>query len=166
MMWNRISKLALVALLWLSLWGLDCPQAIAAIHQYPEGADQVMYRSLQTLRDRTDQAWQIVLYKRLKAGQVSDFHLRLVGFPGTEINHNGALVISSRSGQTTTAPDVTLADPPLTPNAVEYDLRSFMSTLDADIALEVVVPLKTRNAELVLPPFIVQEWRKLKDVGF
>jgi hypothetical protein len=167
-----VRMVVLGSLLWgllgsgvLGEWG--CSRAIAAIHTYPEATDQVMVRSLQTIRDRTDQAWQLVLYKRRKAGKITDFRLRLVGFPGTEVNHDGALVISTRSGQTTTAPDVTpdvtQNGPPLTANAAEYDLRSFIPTLNADIALELVVPLQTRNAELVLPPFVVQEWRRLAE---
>ncbi len=155
------------------LWGLVCPSAIASIHHYPEGEGREMVRSLQTLRESpnaklgplTERAWQVVLYKRLNQGQVTEVHLRLVGFPGVEVNHQGALVITPSTGQTATAPDVTLAGPALTPNAAEYDLRDFLATLDADIPLTLVVPLRSRNAQLVVPPFAVQEWRRLKDTA-
>jgi hypothetical protein len=78
--WHRL--IALLALC-LSLTAGNSKPAFASVHTYPESPTQVMYRSLQTLRDETDKAWQTVLYKRLKSSQVDSVHLRLVGFPGT-----------------------------------------------------------------------------------
>jgi hypothetical protein len=56
--------------------GLGSPIAQASIHYYPAGSDQVMYRSLQTLRDERERAWQLVLFNRLKAGLTQSIHLR------------------------------------------------------------------------------------------
>ena len=47
------------------------PPAFASIHKYPETADRVMFRSVQSLRDTEDKAWQVVLYKRVKSGVVN-----------------------------------------------------------------------------------------------
>ncbi|MEG4441712.1 DUF3122 domain-containing protein [Microcoleus sp. AT9_B5] len=46
------------------------PPALASIHKYPETAETVMFRSVQSLRDTDDKAWQVVLYKRVKSGVV------------------------------------------------------------------------------------------------
>ncbi len=62
------------------------PPAFASIHKYPETGDRVMFRSVQSLRDNHDKAWQVVLYKRVQSGLVNSFNLRLVGFPGTVLS--------------------------------------------------------------------------------
>lgn len=83
---------------WVLVWGLGVwlvgqLPAIAAMHTYPDGAGQVMVRSLQTLRDDRDRAWQLVLFKR-KHMALETIHLRLVGFPGrVQIQHPAPLQV-------------------------------------------------------------------------
>jgi hypothetical protein len=152
-------------LLWLSL--LICllfwqPEpAFAAIHRYDENVNQVMFRSQQSLRDSSDQAWQAVLYKRLNAGQVETFHLRLIGFPGVvEVNRAQPLQISTDAGKTWTAQMVSAAELPL--NVGEFDVKQVMAELNTDAPLRLAVPLQSGQiVKLVAPPFVVREWRSV-----
>jgi hypothetical protein len=157
--WHRL--IALLALC-LSLTAGNSTPAFASVHTYPESPTQVMYRSLQTLRDATDKAWQTVLYKRLKSSQVDSVRLRLVGFPGTpELAGTAPLRIATGTGQVWTAPDV-WADSSLPANVAEYDFLKIMAQLDSDTPLRLSLPLKNnRPVELLVPPFAVREWRKV-----
>ncbi len=135
--------------------------AIASVHTYPEGAGQVMYRSQQSLRDVSDQAWQTVLFKRLKLGQVDCVHLRLVGFPGITLAHPRQLRITAGTGEVWTAADVGF-ESSLPANVGEYDLLEMMNQLKSNTPLRLNLPLKNeRYVELLVPPFAVQEWRSL-----
>lgn len=140
--------------------------ALASIHTYPEATDQVMWRSLQTLRDRSDQAWQVIFYKRVKAGQIDCLNLRLVSFPGkVELAHDAPLKITTGTGASWTAPEV-LTTPFLTPNAAEFDLQSLMSQLNSEPPLQLKIPLQHQlEANLLVPPFVVREWRQVTEQG-
>lgn len=141
------------------------PIALASVHHYPEGDDRVMYRSLQTLRDRQDHAWQLVLFKRVAAGRTERLHLRLVGFPGvTEFAHPHSINIRLSTDRQWQAADVTAhitANAPIAANVAEYDVQAVMADLDADVPLRLSVPLQPEPVELVVPPFVVQEWRQV-----
>lgn len=135
---------------------------LASIHTYPESPTQTMYRSVQSFRDSSNKAWQVVLYKRVKSGLVNSIHLRLVGFPGlVELAHPKDLQITAGTGKVWQAKDV--FDESYLPNNVgEYDLLEVMRQLDYNTPLELNFPLKgDRVVELSIPPFAVQEWRKL-----
>lgn len=138
--------------------------AIAAIHTYPDN-EQVMYRSLQTLRDEQGQAWQAVFYKRVKDGVVESLHLRLVGFPGaTELVHPHALHITDGQGNAWDAPDVFAASrlkPELSPNVGEYDFKPIIDVLDTQRPLWLDVPLANTTAEIPVPPFAMREWQQI-----
>ncbi|MBD1908486.1 DUF3122 domain-containing protein [Trichocoleus sp. FACHB-832] len=138
--------------------------AFASIHTYPESPTQVMYRSRQSLRDVKDQAWQVVLFKRLQMGEVDCVHLRLVGFPGiAELAHPKPLRITAETGEVWTAADV-LNESLLPPNVGEYDLLKVMSDLDSNTPLRLNLPLKGGlSVDLLVPPFGVREWRLLMD---
>ncbi|MFQ3626899.1 MAG: DUF3122 domain-containing protein [Cyanobacteriota bacterium] len=170
---QRLRRWGLVrwGLVWLCsvvlLLGWALP-AIALIHPYPEGAGQVMVRSLQTLRDESDHAWQAVLFKRVRDGQVVDFRLRLVGYPGTAyLAHAKPLTISTGYGENWTAPDVfgtSRLNDDLAGNVGEYDFRDTMLRLQADTPLRLTLPLEgERSLSLTIPPFAVREWRQLLD---
>jgi Protein of unknown function (DUF3122) len=141
--------------------GLANP-SLASIHAYPESPGQTMYRSVQSFRDDANRAWQVVLYKRVKGGLVDSIHLRLVGFPGiVEVAHPEKIEIRTGTGKFWQATDV--FDASLLPtNVGEYDLLEFMKQLDSNPPLELKLPLKDdKNALLTIPPFAVEEWRKL-----
>jgi hypothetical protein len=148
--WHRL--IALLALC-LSLTAGNSQPAFASVHTYPESPTQVMYRSLQTLRDATDKAWQTVLYKRLKSSQLDSVRLRLVGFPGIgELAGTAPLRIATGTGVVWTAPDV-WADSSLPANVGEYDFLQVMAQLDSDTPLRLSLPLKnSRPVELLVPP--------------
>ncbi|NJL23423.1 MAG: DUF3122 domain-containing protein [Leptolyngbyaceae cyanobacterium SM1_3_5] len=132
------------------------PAAFASIHRYPEAGDRVLWRSLQTLRDEHQTAWQIVFYKRMNAGEMVSLNLRLVGFPGGTELTGQPLTISTRNGQTWTASAVT--DTPLPNTAGEYDLRQIMFELNGNPAIELHLPT-AESLNLIVPPFVVQEWK-------
>ncbi|MBD2093110.1 DUF3122 domain-containing protein [Microcoleus sp. FACHB-1515] len=130
--------------------------ASASTHRYSEAGDRVLWRSLQTLRDEHQTAWQIVFYKRMKAGETDSLNLRLVGFPGGAELTRQPLTISTRDGQTWTAFPVT--DTPLPNTAGEYDLRPVMFELNGNPAIELYLPT-AEPLKLTVPPFVIQEWK-------
>jgi hypothetical protein len=135
--------------------------AVASMHPYPEAADQITWRSLQTLRDRSGQAWQVIFFKRMQAGQVTDLHLRLVGFPG-QIELSQTQPLSIAAGTELWLANLAAPAPDLPSNAKEYDWRSIMSRITADIPLELTIPATPkRNIHLPVPPFVVKEWRQV-----
>ncbi len=160
-----LSGIALVLCLWLHL----TRPVQASIHRYPEADGQVMYRSLQTLRDEGDRAWQTVLFKRVNHGQVTTLHLRLVAFPGAaELLHPRSLHVSATgSSRQWDAPDVfaiAALDPALATSVGEYEFRDIMAQLETSLPLALTLPLQTGDSlSLTVPPFAVREWRKLLD---
>lgn len=141
------------------------PWALASIHQYPEAGDQMMWRSLQTLRDGSDRAWQLVLFKRSQAGITQSIHLRLVGFPGVaKLQHPGTVQIATLGGDKTwQAPEI-LTEVPSAEHIGEYDLLEFIRQLQTEGALRLTLP-SPDSVELVLPPYVVKEWRRLAFQG-
>ncbi|EAW38625.1 DUF3122 domain-containing protein [Lyngbya sp. PCC 8106] len=162
--WNQW-RLFFAVILFLSLQLLTFSPAWASIHRYPESENQVMYRSKQSLRDRHDLSWQVILFKRIKFGQVNEIHLRLVGFPGlTEFAHRQPLKLTTATGKTWQAEDV--VDLSLPRNVGEYDVSDLLLQIENDIPLELALPLaEDQIVELPVPPYIVREWRKLLDLN-
>ena len=138
--------------------GLPQP-AIASIHTYQEKPGQVTYRSQLSLRDRRDQAWQAVLFKRLQADTLEGIYLRLVGFPGmVEVAPASPLQIETGTElQWLAEPAVDQATLALPANVAQYDAQSLISRLTGDIPLQLRIPLKSgRTAELLAPPLCGQ----------
>jgi len=149
----------------LGLLLLCSPQsAVASIHMYPESATQDMYRSQQSLRDDRDRAWQLILFKRMNLGQLNSVHLRLVGFPGkTEVVRTQPLKITARTQEVWTASNL-VEQLELPTNVGEYDLLKVITQLDADLPLQLELFLQHGQvAKLLVPPFVVREWRSLMD---
>lgn len=140
------------------------PEAIASIHKYPEASTQVMYRSQQSLQDNLGKTWQAVLFKRVKSGQLESLHLRLVGFPGiAELAHPYPLHITANAGKIWAAKDI-WTEQYLPINVGEYDLLEIISKLDQNTSLQLSLPLKNGTfAELLIPSFVVQEWKIVFD---
>jgi len=139
------------------------PPAFASIHKYPETADRVMFRSVQSLRDTEDKAWQVVLYKRVKSGVVNSLNLRLVGFPGTELQHPVPLKVAAGKREIGKANDIwSESDLPI--NVGEYDFKSIITQVESNRPLLLDLPVKNQNeTKLLVPPFAVREWRLLLD---
>jgi hypothetical protein len=159
---NSVIKKFLKLILGMILMFAMQEPAFANIHTYPDGLDQIMYRSQQSFRDSMNRAWQLVLYKRLKNGTLENVRLRLVGFPGSvEFTHPTPLNITTGTGESWQVQDVW--NPSLLPlNVGEYDASNLMNQLDSNSPLRIDLPLnKQPLVELVIPPFAVQEWRDL-----
>lgn len=157
--WVRLGLALLLGLLVLII--PPTSEAIATVHTYSEGVDQVMQRSLQTLRDDADQAWQLVFFKRVTAGADAETRLRLVGFPTrTTIDHSQPLTLDLGHGEEWTAPDVTPAEFGI--NVGEYDIASIIQRLDSNAPLRFKLALSTGEQRLLIPPFIVREWRQVQ----
>ncbi|MBE9120234.1 DUF3122 domain-containing protein [Tychonema sp. LEGE 07199] len=141
------------------------PPAFASIHKYPEAGDRVMFRSVQSLRDTDDKAWQVVLYKRVKSGVVNSFNLRLVGFPGTELQHPVPLNVAAGSRAMGMANDIwSESDLPI--NVGEYDFKSIITQVESNQPLRLNLPVKgEKKAALLVPPFAVREWRLLLETN-
>ena len=163
--YNFLRKIVIVITFCLCLTIANIPPAFASIHKYPEAADRVMFRSVQSLRDTDDKAWQVVLYKRVKSGVVNSLNLRLVGFPGTELQHPFPLTVAAGNQEIGKANDIwSESDLPI--NVGEYDFRSIITQLDSNRPLRLNLPVKNQQqTELVLPPFSVREWRLLLDTN-
>jgi Protein of unknown function (DUF3122) len=156
-------KLVIMITFCLCLTIATIPPALASIHKYPETADRVMFRSVQSLRDNDDKAWQVVLYKRVQSGMVKAVNLRLVGFPGIELNHPEALTVAAGKTEIGKADDIWAASD-LPVNVGEYDFRSIVMKLENNQPLRLNLPVKgTTDTELLVPPFAVREWRLLLD---
>jgi len=141
------------------------PPALASIHKYPETAERVMFRSVQSLRDTDDKAWQVVLYKRVRSGLVDSLNLRLVGFPGTELQHPVPLNVAAGSREIGKANDIwSESDLPI--NVGEYDFKSIITQVESNQPLRLNLPVKgEKKAALLVPPFAVREWRLLLDTN-
>ncbi|MEG4231625.1 DUF3122 domain-containing protein [Microcoleus sp. Pol11C3] len=137
------------------------PPAFASIHKYPETAETVMFRSVQSLRDTDDKAWQVVLYKRVKSGVVKSLNLRLVGFPGTELQHPFPLKVAAGKREIGKANDI-WNESGLPMNVGEYDFKSIITQVESNRPLLLNLPVKNQNeTQVLVPPFAVREWRLL-----
>lgn len=150
-----------VAIILLLVLAMNHPLALASVHQYPEGEQQVMWRSLQTLRDQSDRAWQLVLFKRIDQSISSAIHLRLVGFPGAvELAHPQPLAVITRTDKIWQAREIT-SGAPSSSSVGEYELTDLLSALDSNAPLRLRLPTATQTIEIRVPPFVVQEWRQI-----
>lgn len=135
-------------------------RALASVHEYPAPDGGQLLRSLQTLRDADDRAWQLVLFKQVSPTGATQVHLRLVGFPGLLAFQRGEpLVITLEAINAQLAPDV--SPDFLSANAGEYDLKSAIAQITSPVPLRVNIPLQTDQLELVIPPFVVREWKQV-----
>lgn len=140
------------------------PPVIASIHTYQEKPGQTTFRSKQSLRDRSDRSWQVILFKRYQASDLQGLYLRLVGFPGlVALDSQKPIVIATgASAQWTAQPALDPQTQSLPANASQYDVAAAMTDLIGDIPLQVSIPLVGgETAQLVVPPFAVHEWRDL-----
>lgn len=144
--------------------------AQASIHTYPEPERQTtMYRSRLSLRDNQDLAWQTILFKRVKAGQVIELNLRLISFPGQlALSHPQALQVERSSSTTWKLPDETLLDPQLQSvksSLAQYDAKSLLLTLERPSPLTLTVTLENGEQRVLLvPPYVVKEWLQLQEM--
>jgi hypothetical protein len=148
----------------LTLGPVASATTLASIHTYHEIPGQTTFRSKQSLRDRCDRAWQVILFKRYEADALQGLYLRLVGFPGlVSVDSQKSLTIATgASAQWSAPPGLDPQTQSLPENAAQYDAAQAIAELAGDIPLQVDIPLADGSiAQLVVPPFAVHEWRDL-----
>jgi Protein of unknown function (DUF3122) len=148
----------------LTLGPVASATTLASIHTYHEIPGQTTFRSKQSLRDRSDRAWQVILFKRYEADALQGLYLRLVGFPGlVSVDSQKSLTIATgASAQWSAPPGLDPQTQSLPENAAQYDVAQAIAELAGDIPLQVDIPLADGSiAQLVVPPFAVHEWRDL-----
>lgn len=158
MLWAWLGAGLVVVILGL---GLPAP-GLASVHTYQDRPGQVTYRSQHSLRDRSDQAWQLVMFKRYQDEVLQGLYLRLVGFPGQRVVRSQPLTIDTGTHLRWQVPGV--VDPQAKawpPNVAQYDVEPLLTELTADIPLELTLPCIGGDVHLVVPPFVVAEWRSL-----
>jgi hypothetical protein len=129
----------------------------AAVHVHLDAGDRPVVRSLQTVRDSQDRAWQAVLFKRGTDGPPVAY-LRLVGFPGqVYVSHPQPLSVAAGPRQWQ-LPDVFSREPSLTPNVGEYDATQLLRDLEGTPPLELGLG---QTIKLTIPPFVLREWQQV-----
>jgi len=158
--------LLLVLLLTTSVASPAMATTLASIHTYNEKPGQTTYRSKQSLRDRSDRSWQVILFKRYQGDSLQGLYLRLIGFPGVVSVDDQALLLiaTGSSAQWQAVPELDPQTQSLPENVAQYNVREAITALEGDIPLEATIPLAGGStAQLVVPPFAVHEWRSLND---
>jgi hypothetical protein len=162
---KRFWSIALVGMMVLGVWLAGSQAALASLHTYHERPGQVTIRSRLSLRDRTDRAWQAIVFKRQQGDVLQGIYLRLVGFPEVvEVDRSQPVTVLAPTGQQRHL--MGAIDPQtraLPPNVGQYDLQPLLTDLDHALPLELRVALKQAEvAELAIAPFMVDEWLQVK----
>ena len=142
----------------------EASSVLASLHTYQEKPGQTTFRSKQSLRDRSDRSWQVIVFKRYQDKSLQGLYLRLIGFPGLVTVEDGqALAIATGSSLQWQAPsELDPQTPELPENAAQYNIAEVLNALESDIPLQVDIPLAGGSvAKLAVPPFAVKEWREL-----
>ncbi|MEG3435615.1 DUF3122 domain-containing protein [Pannus brasiliensis CCIBt3594] len=155
--------LVLVSFLLFLAFDIDyIPPALALTRSQREAPGQMLYQSRHSLRDETGSPWQLVLFKRVKEGQITDLSLRLVGFPeGIEFLHPDRLPITTETGEILTAPDEFARNSPA-PNVGQYAMADILPRLPASGDLELSLPLE-KPRTLTVPAPVLLEWQLFRD---
>ncbi|MEM6449800.1 MAG: DUF3122 domain-containing protein [Cyanobacteria bacterium P01_D01_bin.105] len=142
----------------------EIPATLASIHTYNETPGQTTFRSKQSLRDRSDRSWQVILFKRYQGDRLQGLYLRLIGFPGiVTLEPKASLTIATgASAQWQATPKLDPQTKALPDNVAQYSVADAINALKGDIPLQIDIPLAGGSiAQLVVPPFAVHEWRAL-----
>lgn len=139
----------------------DALSLLAQLHAHPSETGSPVLRSLVSLRDLDDQAWQLVAFRDGPPGAPE--RLRVVGYPGkVRLDHPTSLQVRSGPFQWL-LPDVTLESQALGNDgrsaAAEFDLSPLLAELSQNRPLRLRLP--GVFTELPVPPFVVAEWRSL-----
>ncbi|AFY78148.1 Protein of unknown function (DUF3122) [Pleurocapsa sp. PCC 7327] len=169
-MWCRIRQIfswlvllgTLILLLLLGLGIFSVLPAAAAIRQMEEAPGQILQQSRHTLRDEKGNAWQVVLFKRVKADGSTTVNLRLVGFPGTvAFAHPQPLKITTNQGEILVAEDLFAQKAPA-PNVGQYDLKNILPQLPIAGAVHLSLVMNDDRAiDLSIPAEVTLEWQTI-----
>lgn len=168
-MWHKIRQFfswllflgMLVILILLSLGTFNTPPAAATINTIEEAPGQTLYQSRHKLRDDRENAWQVVLFKRVKADDSTSINLRLVAFPGTaDFAHPQPLKITTKTGKIFDNGEDIFAEQAPTPNIGQYDIKNILNKLPTSSPINLSVGMKNnQTVELQIPPEVVLEWQ-------
>lgn len=159
---RKIVSIFLVIILPLLLIFTTPRPAIATILEQQEAPGQMLYQSRHTLRDNTGSSWQLVLFKRIKNGEVENVNLRLVGFPdAAEVAHPKPLKITTSRGVFFEAVDE-FADKAPAPNVGQYNLTEILPKLSKTEGVELNVAIAgDKNCAIAVPIPVVLEWKEI-----
>ena len=140
------------------------PPALAALRLHQDAPGIMRYHSQESLRDTSGNALQVILFKQTTPKKPTQFHLRLVGFPGIiEFLHPQRLEVIKASGQILTAIDVYAGGAPAA-NVGEYNFTEILAQLSPKDSISVAIQLKGDQAlSLKIPKTLAQEWQLLAD---
>lgn len=141
--------------------------AVSNIRGLKEGTGQMVYQSRQPLKDQYGNNWQAIAFKRIRKDGKTSFFLRLVGFPKVaEIDRSQPLTLTDSLGKILTATDssndiFTDSFEPQ-PNVGQYNLQPILSQLQAEIPLELSLPIVgDETLSLSVPSAFVKEWQMI-----
>lgn len=164
-LWNFTKPFLVVSFcLGIMMLGFTCP-AQARLQEIEEAPEQMVYQSRQAVRDQQNQTWQIIAYQRVKAGQISDPYLRVVGFPGiVRIDAELPLIMSNALGDRFAAPpafDNLFTDTTHPESHIaQYDLADVIPRLNIAVPLRLEIP-SPEKAVINISPSALFEWQNL-----
>lgn len=170
-MWNRIWQFlvrlllveVLIFLVFVAVGVFPAQEATALIRQQEEAPGEMLFQARHTLRDETGESWQVVFFKRVKFGEVSDINLRLAGFPGrVEFSHPQPLILIRNDGKVLEARDRFSEKSPA-PNIGEYSIKEIVSELPTNSSLSLSLPLvgDRPRVKINIPLPVVLEWQEV-----
>ena len=156
---NQLFTWLLIVIIFFTTTFAIPQSAEAIIRTQQETPEQILSQSRHTLRDDKGNSWQVVLFKRLKNGEVNEIDLRLVGFPGTvEFNHPQDLEIISE-GKVFQASDRFVESSPGL-NVGEFDLKEILPQLLTEQTFTLKLPLN-KQASITVPFPVILEWQEI-----
>ena len=150
----------LISIFCLLFWPFSL-QAKVEVFDSSEGVP--IERSLESLRDLDDQNWSIVVYSNDESQ--GNMILRILGFTGSlRLDHPTKLHIESGL-KTWDLEDITLKNLELSNDnrdaAAEFSLDPLLKDLNHNRSLR--MSLEGGIGELPIPPYLVNEWRSIKE---
>ena len=128
----------------------------------PEVGNEIK-RSLESLRDLDYQTWQLIVYPSIKSSK--KLILRIVGYPGSlRMDHPTNLLVTS-GRKNWDLDDITKKNKAqigaLNDSSAEFDMEPLIAELDKNRPLRIILPGLIND--LVIPPYLVSEWRSLAE---
>ncbi|MFH7024378.1 MAG: DUF3122 domain-containing protein [Heteroscytonema crispum UTEX LB 1556] len=146
----------------LAGFGFSTNSAAAILRQHHDAPGILRYHSQVSIKDDFGHAWQVVLYKLFKPGELENINLRLVGFPGVvEFNHPRSLEIVTANNKLLSASDFYAERSPAA-NVGEYKFTDILSKLPSTDSLKLYLPVQNpQPLVLKIPQAVVTEWQWL-----
>ncbi|NJK39608.1 MAG: DUF3122 domain-containing protein [Oscillatoriales cyanobacterium RM2_1_1] len=132
----------------------------AAINQHQQASGEILYKSHHRLKDKQGQSWQVIVFKSVDQGKVTNASLRIVGFPGlAQFDHQEPLKIVTKTGDSFGAVD-RFAEQAPADNVAQYDLQAILKQLPLAEPVDLIFSMESsRRVELQVPSAMVLEWQ-------